>query len=356
MTKVFVGMSGGVDSSVTAALLKHAGYDVTGIFIKGWYPDWLPCSWREDRQDAMRVCALLKIPFQTMDLEQEYKTEVIDYLIEEYINGRTPNPDIMCNKWIKFGAFFHNALAQGADMIATGHYARVRADEANVYHLHTGVDATKDQSYFLWTLTQDILRRTLFPLGGYDKSKTRELAEEFGLPTATKKDSQGICFLGKVDIREFLKHYIETTPGAVLNENGDVIGTHDGAILFTLGQRHGFTVTQKAPDASPHYIVAKDISRNTLTVSEKPYDDTFTVTTAVLRHVNWINRTPQHGELYQARFRYRQKLRSCTFQEVGNGEATITFQESQSAIAPGQSVVIYDGDECVGGGIVSSAT
>jgi len=266
--KVFVGLSGGVDSSTSAAILKKDGYDVTGVFIKVWQPDFLPCSWREDRLDAMRVAAHLDIPFITMDLEKEYKQEVVDYMVHEYKEGRTPNPDVMCNKYIKFGAFFDKAMEMGADYVATGHYARVKKD-GDVVRLLAGADENKDQSYFLWTLTQKQLKKTLFPIGEYVKPEVRKIAEKFGLSTAKKKDSQGLCFIGKLDMKDFLKEFIPEKKGDVLNGKGEVVGEHDGAYFYTLGQRHGFTVTVKGVDDTPYFIIYKDIEANTITVSHK---------------------------------------------------------------------------------------
>jgi len=249
--KVFVGMSGGVDSSVSAALLKKAGYEVTGVFLKGWHPDWGPCGWQEDRLDAMRVCAHLGIRFRDLDLSKEYKKEVVDYMIDEYKAGRTPNPDVMCNQKIKFGAFFDWALAQGANYVATGHYAEIEnLDIENSlkiknYKLKTSKDLDKDQTYFLWTLTQRELSRTLFPVGGMTKPEVRKLAKKFGLPTAEKKDSQGLCFVGKVDLPDFLSHFLKPKRGDVINESGEKIGWHAGAFSLTIGQRHGFTIIKK---------------------------------------------------------------------------------------------------------------
>ena len=255
--KVFVGMSGGVDSSVSVALLKVAtpnnfsklfgrptpegfsGYEVVGVFIKVWQADFLPCTWREERREAMRAAAHLGIPLITLDLEKEYKDEVVDYMIREYSMGRVPNPDVMCNKHVKFGAFLEFAKKNGADFIATGHYARIQSSHHTLppkpYSLLMGVDAEKDQSYFLWTLTQDQLAHTLFPVGHLQKSEVRDLAKEFGLPNAEKKDSQGLCFMGAVDMADFLKHYLKTEVGNVLDKDGNIIGTHQGAILYTIG-------------------------------------------------------------------------------------------------------------------------
>lgn len=346
--EVFVALSGGVDSSVVAALLVEAGYDVTGVFIKGWYPAWLPCDWRRERQDAMRVAARLDIPFETFDFGEEYRREVAEYMVAEYARGRTPNPDVMCNKHIKFGAFLKESLHRGADMIATGHYARLRRTGTSI-ELLVGVDGNKDQSYFLWTLGQEVLKKTLFPVGEYTKPEVRELARKFKLPTAEKKDSQGICFLGDVDVRDFLKRQVKTAPGDVLDEQGSVIGVHEGALLYTLGQRHGFTVFARRPDEERHYIVAKDIERNAITVSEEPRAPVFTVSEVTLDDVNWIANPPREAVSYGARFRYRQPLQPCRLekQDMWN----VMFDEPQAAVAPGQSLVLYDADVCLGGGI-----
>lgn len=352
--KVFVGLSGGVDSSVSAALLKEHGYDVTGVFIKVWHPDFLPCEWENERLDAMRVCANLDIPFRMLDLEEQYKKEVADYLIEEYRGGRTPNPDVMCNKSIKFGGFFDYAMKEKADYIATGHYARINNQNSS-YQLLAGKDTEKDQSYFLWTLTQEHLAHTLFPIGGYEKKEVREIARKFDLPTAEKKDSQGVCFLGKLDMKEFLRHYIPAQKGNVLNKKGEVVGEHDGALFYTLGQRHGFTVTKKAPDDGAHYIVARDIDTNTITVSTDPVrafpkQDKKTVH---LEKTNWINEKPINEKRYQARLRYRQPLSSCTLQADASDTATVIFENPQTVIPAGQSLVVYDREICLGGGIIT---
>ncbi|MGH7250067.1 MAG: tRNA 2-thiouridine(34) synthase MnmA, partial [Minisyncoccia bacterium] len=268
---IFVGLSGGVDSAVSAALLQKAGYEVVGVFMKTWHPDFLECNEEEERRDAMRVAAHLDIPFLTFDFEKEYKRAVADYMIREYKEGRTPNPDVMCNKEVKFGAFLKKALSMGANYVATGHYARIVDTEnfletapsetkrqgthtfpKNSPHLLQGVDSAKDQSYFLWTLRQEQLSKILFPIGHLKKTEVRKLAKKFNLPVSEKKDSQGICFLGPVDLKEFLKHYIKEKKGEVVlargearpnGEAGRVIGFHDGVVFHTLGERHGFTIT-----------------------------------------------------------------------------------------------------------------
>jgi tRNA-specific 2-thiouridylase len=345
--KVFVGMSGGVDSSVSAALLKKAGNDVTGVFIKVWSPDWLPCSWKEERRDAMRVAAALDIPFITLDLQEEYKKGVVDYMLDEYKKGRTPNPDVMCNKEVKFGHFFKKAREMGADFIATGHYAQVK-EENNSFKLLEGADKNKDQSYFLWTLGQEELAHTLFPIGHLQKAEVRELAKKFKLPTAEKKDSQGICFIGKVDMKEFLSHYIETKPGNVLNEKGEVIGAHEGAVFYTSGQRHGFTISEKTPTDKPYYIIAKDIEKNTITVSHKAHEHEAlqAVTSVVLSNVNLISQDFD-VEKIGSRIRYRQQ------QQVSElADNKVVFKTPQDGVSSGQSVVMYTGEECIGGGII----
>ena len=359
--KVYVGLSGGVDSSVSAALLQKEGYEVTGVFIKTWHPYFLPCTWKEDRLDAMRVAAHLGIPFETLDLEETYKKEVADYMIEEYRKGRTPNPDVMCNKNVKFGGFLKYALEQGADFVATGHYARTRfkmydlrcknTDEKKIEML-AGRDKNKDQSYFLWTLTQEQLKHILFPVGDIEKPEVRKLAQKFGLPTAEKKDSQGVCFLGKLDMADFLEHYEEKKRGNVLNEAGEVIGYHDGAIFHTLGSRHGFTVTKKSANDAPYFVIAKDITENTLTVSHKENLKRNGNQSLVLEKVNWISgNIPDAEKKYSARTRYRAPLFPCKVLVEGD-ETKIEFLQPQEPSAPGQSAVIYDDEGCLGGGVI----
>ncbi|MDB5254605.1 MAG: tRNA (5-methylaminomethyl-2-thiouridylate)-methyltransferase, tRNA-specific 2-thiouridylase [Parcubacteria group bacterium] len=340
MKKVFLGLSGGVDSAVSAALLKEQGYDVTGVFIKVWSPDFLPCTWRDERRDAMRVAAALHIPFLFMDFEAEYKKGVADYMIEEYRLGRTPNPDVMCNREVKFGAFWNKAKEMGADYIATGHYAQNRDGK-----LMEGKDAEKDQSYFLWTLTQEDLSHTLFPIGHLEKKEVRVLAKKFDLPVADKKDSQGICFLGDVTLEDFLPHFMEIGPGNVLDTEGNVIGTHKGAVYYTLGERHGFEVTIKTPDSKPYFVGAKDMLENTVTVSSDPKIISSNASSSIqIQKVNWISDMPKEIE---ARVRYRQERFPVTVQGT-----EVVFDEPRIA-APGQSIVFYSGTTCLGGGVIA---
>lgn len=366
--KVYVALSGGVDSSVSAALLKEAtinnfeklfgrpapkgfrGYDVTGVFMNVWQPDFIKCSRDKDRHDAMRAAAHLNIPFLVYDLEKEYKEEVVDYMIREYREGRTPNPDVMCNKHVKFGAYFKKALSSGADYIATGHYARI--GEGNT--LLAGTDKNKDQTYFLWTLTHKQLEHTLFPIGGLQKSEVRRLAKKFGLPNAERKESQGVCFLGKFDMKEFLSHYIPKERGSVVNSDGEVIGYHEGAFFYTLGQRHGFIITKKTPEDEPYYVVEKNSDANTITVSHKREKLEYSTREIHISDTSFIlGEDLDFNKEYQARIRYRQPLQECTLKKETGGILKVIFKESQTSVAIGQSLVIYDGEVCCGGGIIT---
>lgn len=346
---VFVGLSGGVDSSVVAARLIKAGYKVVGVFIKVWHPDFMVCNWEQERLDAMRVAAHLQIPFLTCDAEAAYRDEVASYFIESYRQGFTPNPDVMCNQAVKFGAFLRFAEAHGADFIATGHYASVR-EVAGHYSLWRGVDTNKDQSYFLWTLTQNQLARTLLPVGESTKDVIRAEAAALGLPTAQKKDSQGVCFLGQVDIPEFLSHYIDLVPGPVVNEAGDTIGEQQGAFVYTIGQRHGFTLHDNNTNRQPHYVIAKDVIHNTITVAEAapqldPNDQ------IRLTNINLIGDLPDQ---ISAQIRYRQAPFSVTVTDRTPTSLTLHPREVTDYAASGQSCVLYDGDQCLGGGIIEA--
>jgi tRNA-uridine 2-sulfurtransferase len=343
--KVFVGLSGGVDSAVSAALLKREGYDVTGVFIKAWQPDWLPCTWREERRDAMKVAIALGIPFLFLDLEKEYKKEVVDKMLSEYEAGRTPNPDVLCNREIKFGHFWEFAKKHGADFIATGHYAQSFKNT-----LSEGADKEKDQSYFLWILTPEDLAHTLFPVGGLEKGEVRKLAKSFKLPVADKKDSQGICFMGAVSMEEFLSHFIPTKPGKVVNVQGEVIGVHRGLIYYTIGERHGFEVTKKGDSSGPFYIVWKDVKKNILVVSDKEEEILeCSPKKVILKGVNWI--TEPTSEDITARIRYRGEKLSCTLSTEGK-KLAVEFRDPVRGLSLGQSIVFYDGEKCLGGAIM----
>ncbi|MFZ2126186.1 MAG: tRNA 2-thiouridine(34) synthase MnmA [Candidatus Microsaccharimonas sp.] len=345
MKKVYVGMSGGVDSSLTAALLKEQGYDVTGVYMKNWTQD-LPgmkCPWADDLADAKRVAVQLGIDFKVFDFENEYKHKVVDYMINEYKLGRTPNPDIMCNQEVKFKLFLETALEDGADMIATGHYARV---EDGV--LKQAADTNKDQTYFLYRVTGEALSKTLFPLGEYTKPQVREMAKECGLSTAAKKDSQGICFVGQIGIREFLSQYVEQTAGAIIDKkSGKKLGQHDGAIFYTIGQRHGLDLG----GGLPYYVVGKDMDKNEVYVTTDLNDESLWKPELTLTAVHWINKAPKAGE-YEIRVRHRAALAKATLSYEGN-EVKLVLHHPERAVAAGQSVVVYDDTVCLGGGIVA---
>jgi tRNA-specific 2-thiouridylase len=396
---VYVGMSGGVDSSVTAALLKEQGYKVVGVYMKNWTQDLpgMPCPWKEDYQDAKRVAVHLGIDFKVYDFQTQYRQKVVDYMIAEYRAGRTPNPDIMCNQEVKFKLFLETALEDGADLIATGHYARVINDSGStksqatnpkqiqnsksktqntaqtssgrhsreggnpvnrsslhtsllIPHcsLYTGVDKNKDQSYFLHRVTEEALAKTLMPIGEYHKSEVRELAKKFGLITADKKDSQGICFVGKVGIKDFLLAELGKQPhGAIIDQHGREIGDHDGALFYTIGQRHGLQVG----GGLPFYVVGKDMEKNEIYVTTDLQDDRLWHRELRLTSPHWINGQQDKARQYKVRTRYRAPLVGCTITEK-NGIIILALDGDVRAITPGQSAVIYDGDHCLGGGIV----
>lgn len=340
---VYVGMSGGVDSSLTAALLCEQGYRVVGVYMKNWTQDMpgMKCPWADDLADAKRVAVQLNIPLKVFDFQKEYKQKVVDYMIDEYKAGRTPNPDIMCNQEVKFKLFLELALKDGADMIATGHYARTKDGV-----LLRAKDDDKDQTYFLYRVSSEALRHTLFPLGDYTKQEVRRFAKERGLFTAEKKESMGICFVGKVGIKDFLSQYIETTNGSIIDiQTKKKVGEHDGAIFYTIGQRHGLHVG----GGLPYYVVSKDMEKNEVYVSRDLNSASLWKEKTTLTDTHWINDAPSEDEVYQARYRHRAKLIDCRYK---NGE--ILFDESQRGVASGQSLVLYSNTVCLGGGIITN--
>ncbi len=344
--KVFVGMSGGVDSSVTVALLQQQGYEVAGVYMKNWSQD-LPgmvCPWKEDYQDAKRVATQLGIPFKMYDFEHEYRHVVVGYMIDEYKAGRTPNPDIMCNQEVKFKLFLHAALQDGADMIATGHYARIQDGQ-----LLAGVDSNKDQSYFLCRVTEEALRKSLMPIGAYEKPQVRELARKFGLATAEKKDSQGICFVGKVGIKDFLQQYVQTEPGRIIDQHGRDVGEHDGTLFYTIGQRQGLGVG----GGLPYYVVGKDMHKNEVYVTTDLQDSRLWHSELRLADIHWINDPPKQEGTYMVRTRYRAELLTISsLKQLQDGIWHVVLHDEVRALTPGQSAVIYEGERVVGSGIV----
>jgi tRNA-specific 2-thiouridylase len=345
--QVFVGLSGGVDSAVSAALLKEQGKKVTGVFIKIWQPEFTECTWREDRLDAMRVCAALDIPFLEIDLSEEYKKEVVDKMVRDYGKGITPNPDVLCNRAVKFGAFAKWARKEGASSIATGHYAR-KHDAAGHFELQRARDTAKDQSYFLYTLTQEDLKHVLFPVGELQKTQVRKEAVRFELPVARKPDSQGLCFVGEVSMRDFLARFLPVESGPVRSRDGKVIGEHEGAALYTIGQRHGFS-TGGAQEA--HYITRIDVEKNTLYVSPKREDAART--SLVLEEITWVHHEPAQWRGLRAQARYHEEPVSVKLEKKNSHFAAIF--DTPHIASPGQSLVLYDGDTCVGGGVISAA-
>lgn len=407
---MLVMLSGGVDSSVAAALLKERGFGVRGVHIKMWSDPDIPCNFKDDREHAMRAAAHLGISFETWDLTKEYRAAVVDYLVREYKEGRTPNPDVMCNRDIKFGVFLERALRQGVDFVASGHYVQKQKTKnpaaggvfrgsqdrptlpcqlfplyikpsvlsSNVFHgsvdlrgfaprrafltreasdyprptaysLYQAKDKNKDQSYFLWTLTQAQLAHCLFPLGAYTKPEVRAMARKLGLPNAEKRDSQGICFIGEIDLRAFLQQSIPVQRGAVVTTSGKEVGEHEGMAFYTIGQRHGLEIG----GGIPYYVAAKDIQNNTLTVAEGPFDEQLFSQEIEATNVNWISGVePAFPLQCEARIRYRQPLQKCAVTKQGDA-LRVAFHEPQRAVTEGQSVVFYANEEMLGGGVIA---
>ncbi len=365
--RVVVGMSGGVDSSVAALLLKQQGFDVSGLFMKNWEDDDTDeyCTSREDLVDAVAVADRIGIEIDAINFSAEYKERVFSEFLREYQAGRTPNPDVLCNAEIKFRAFLDHALALGADCIATGHYAQVREVDG-LHQLLKAEDGTKDQSYFLYRLNQQQLGRTLFPLGTLYKRDVREIARREGLPNHDKKDSTGICFIGERPFREFLNRYLPNNPGEIRTIEGDLVGEHLGLMYYTIGQRQGLRIGGRrrkaggAADAAveyePWYVAAKEVETNRLIVVQGHDHPALLAERISATDLSWVSgQAPRIQWVYGAKTRYRQKDAACTISRIDANQCTIDFAEPQWAPTPGQSVVVYESRVCLGGGIIERA-
>jgi tRNA-uridine 2-sulfurtransferase len=344
--KVYVGLSGGVDSSVSALLLKQQGYEVVGVYMKNWSKDLpgMPCPWMDDYQDAKRVAVQLGIDFKMYDFEKQYHQKVVDYMIDEFKAGRTPNPDIMCNQEVKFKLFLNTAIDDGADLVATGHYAKTAGGR-----LYMAKDPNKDQTYFLYRVESNALEKVLFPLGGLTKPQVRQIAKTHKLVTAAKKESMGICFVGKVGIKEFLQQYVNSDPGSIIDQNGQKIGEHDGAIFYTIGQRQGLNVG----GGRPYYVVGKDMDKNEVYVTTDLQDERLWSGEINFTSTHWINEKPKDGQNLVVRTRHRGdliKVKKLNMLSVSKG--SVLLEKDVRALTPGQSAVFYAGDECLGGAIV----
>lgn len=358
--KILMAMSGGVDSSVAAALLVEQGYEVTGAFMKQWTDSTDVsgvCTWKQDRRDALRVAAHLDIPLITLDFEEEYKKWVMEYMFREYEAGRTPNPDVLCNKYIKFGVWLDRARSLGFDYLATGHYASIAATK-EFFSLMQAKDKNKDQTYFLHQLSQEQLSHTMFPIGEYHKDEVRELAKKFDLPTADRKESMGICFVGKVPMTEFLQQRIQQKKGKIVTSSGVVVGEHDGLAFYTIGQRHlgmktsDLKMKNEKEDTKPLYVVGKDQEKNELIVGQGDNPLLYKKEIQVI-DMHWISgHAPEFPLQCKVRLRHRQELQSAICR-MEQDRCIIEFEAKQKAVTPGQFAVLYTKDACLGGGVIS---
>ncbi len=352
--RVVIGLSGGVDSSVSAKLLVDQGYEVIGVFMKNWDDkDEAHCPAAIDAVDARQVAESLGIRFYSFNFAKEYWRDVFDYFLEQHKKFRTPNPDILCNKYIKFKVFLDAAQSLGADKIATGHYAKnVYNQSTKQYELQVPKDGNKDQTYFLYTLQQDSLAKTLFPLQDLDKSEVRALAKKFGFHNAEKKDSTGICFVGERDYMEFLKKYLHQKPGNIVTESGQVLGQHIGLSFYTIGQRKNLNIGGvKGAKEAPWFVLSKDLKKNEIVVCQDDDNPKLFASELIAEKLDWVTGTPPTEKKLTAKIRYRQDFQDCKM-EVKNGKAKVAFDKPQRAITPGQSIVFYDKDKkvCLGGG------
>jgi tRNA-uridine 2-sulfurtransferase len=353
---VVIGMSGGVDSSVAAWILKQQGYKVIGLFMKNWEDDDNSeyCSSRQDWLDVVSVADLIGIDVEAVNFAHEYKDRVFAEFLREYSAGRTPNPDVLCNAEIKFKAFLDHAMSLGAEAIATGHYAQTARVQDEV-HLLKAIDETKDQSYFLYRLSQQQLKHVIFPLGGIRKTLVREIAQSIGLPNAAKKDSTGICFIGERPFRDFLNRYLPNQPGPIKTEDGQVVGEHIGLAFYTLGQRKGIGMGgSKDGNGDPWFVAKKDMASNTLFIVQGHEHPWLLKPTLVASQISWTSDTPPALGAYTAKTRYRQVDGPCVLSSLNPESFSLSFDEAQWAVTPGQSAVLYDGQRCLGGGIITA--
>ncbi|GCL71701.1 tRNA 2-thiouridine(34) synthase MnmA [Paenibacillus naphthalenovorans] len=351
--RVVLGMSGGVDSSVSALLLKEQGYEVIGVFMKNWddTDEFGHCTAEDDAEDVRRVCDQIGIPYYTVNFEKQYMDKVFTYFLDEYRKGRTPNPDVMCNREIKFGEFLNKALELGADYIATGHYARVEHRDG-AYRLLRGLDSNKDQTYFLHALDQYQLSKAMFPIGHLPKPEVRAIAEKAGLATAKKKDSTGVCFIGERNFKAFLSSYLPAKPGEMRTLEGEIKGRHDGLMYYTMGQRQGLGIGGSG-SGEPWFVAGKDLENNILYVVQGEKHPALYSTGLQATDLTWIKgEAPKEPLRCTAKFRYRQPDQDVTVHFGEGGACEVVFDQPQKAITPGQAVVFYDGDECLGGATI----
>ena len=353
---VVVGLSGGVDSAVCAWLLKEQGYRVSALFMVNWTEDEEGyCTSAEDFQSARAVCEELDIPLHRVDFSAEYRARVFDHFLADYRAGKTPNPDVLCNREVKFQPFREHALRLGADFVATGHYARIE-QAVDGPRLLRAADDNKDQTYFLAAVAREHFQRVLFPIGGLTKPMVREIARRAGLPNHRRKDSTGICFIGEREFRGFLSQYLKPDPGPIENDAGRIIGEHRGLMVYTLGQRRGLAIGgQRGAREAPWYVIGKDAARNTLVVSQQADHPRLMSRQVVATPFHWIRQPAQFEQLLQARIRHRQALQPCRVHLLADGAVAADFAEPQRAAAAGQYLVLYDGEECLGGGEIASA-